>query len=444
MPASTRCAWTPTSPPPGRSGSASGSTARAPRSRATTGTPCWPACGLSTWTSTSGHTRTPPAGRPGPCPARSASPTSTRATSTRRASPRGCTPAPAPWPSSCRRWWPPPGPDADTSAVCSTPPATSRSAPSSWSTAPPTSWSTTAPAGADGCWPAGRSTARCSTRSSRRPKRSGRGPRSRSCAVRAAHRGGHGTDPPVDPPLHPTGRPGRPTAAGRPVEDRRRAGLPDLPRARARVRADHRAGPRRARHRPALPPYDTLERTWGPPLPHLFQRPAGGAHQVSAPASVRNWLKRTLERADLRDVDGPPIVPHDFRRLFATEVVNTGLPIHIAAAVLGHRALDTTPRLHRSIGSSDSKYSGLGQRPGCAHCCADHQRSDTTASEQDECRAGSTRPTTAARATGRRIPGIQSAVSAEEPQADTGRETQPSGSAVTCRVLRYPVRKDSR
>jgi Phage integrase family len=36
------------------------------------------------------------------------------------------------------------------------------------------------------------------------------------------------------------------------------------------------------------------------------------------------------------------LLPHDFRRLFATEVVNTGLPIHIAAAVLGHRALDTT------------------------------------------------------------------------------------------------------
>jgi integrase len=95
---------------------------------------------------------------------------------------------------------------------------------------------------------------------------------------------------------------------------------------------------------PLCPRYDTLERTWGPPLPHLFQRQVGGTHQVFSPASIRNWLDRTLERADLRDVDGTPIrfVPHDFRRLFATEVVNTGLPIHIAAAVLGHRGLDTT------------------------------------------------------------------------------------------------------
>lgn len=30
------------------------------------------------------------------------------------------------------------------------------------------------------------------------------------------------------------------------------------------------------------------------------------------------------------------------RRLFATDAVNTGLPIHIAAAVLGHRSIDTT------------------------------------------------------------------------------------------------------
>lgn len=46
----------------------------------------------------------------------------------------------------------------------------------------------------------------------------------------------------------------------------------------------------------------------------------------------------------MRDSDGSLITftPHDFRRLFATEAVNAGLPIHIAAAVLGHRKLDTT------------------------------------------------------------------------------------------------------
>ena len=97
---------------------------------------------------------------------------------------------------------------------------------------------------------------------------------------------------------------------------------------------------------PLCPRYDTRERTWGPPLPHLFRHPAGGAHQVRSPASVRNWFRgpRPLEPADLHDVDGSVITfrPHGLRGLFATEVVSTGLPIHIAAAVLGHRMLDTT------------------------------------------------------------------------------------------------------
>ena len=33
---------------------------------------------------------------------------------------------------------------------------------------------------------------------------------------------------------------------------------------------------------------------------------------------------------------------HDFRRIFTTELVNNGLPIHIGAAVLGHLSLETT------------------------------------------------------------------------------------------------------
>jgi integrase len=104
-----------------------------------------------------------------------------------------------------------------------------------------------------------------------------------------------------------------------------------------RVRAGHDSIP-------SCPRYDTLERVWGPPLPHPFQRPYGGGHQVFSPASVRNWINDTLELADLKEVDGTPIrfTPHDFRRLFATEVVNAGLPIHIAAAILGHKAIDTT------------------------------------------------------------------------------------------------------
>jgi integrase len=34
--------------------------------------------------------------------------------------------------------------------------------------------------------------------------------------------------------------------------------------------------------------------------------------------------------------------PHDFRRIFTTELVNSGLPIHIGAALLGHLNIQTT------------------------------------------------------------------------------------------------------
>ena len=46
--------------------------------------------------------------------------------------------------------------------------------------------------------------------------------------------------------------------------------------------------------------------------------------------------------AGLRDAGSPSVHPHDFRRLFTTELVNGGLPLHIAATLLGHLNLDTT------------------------------------------------------------------------------------------------------
>ncbi|MEE1942023.1 site-specific integrase [Streptomyces sp. TRM 70361] len=39
---------------------------------------------------------------------------------------------------------------------------------------------------------------------------------------------------------------------------------------------------------------------------------------------------------------GPKFTPHDFRRIFITELVNSGLPIHIGAALLGHLNVQTT------------------------------------------------------------------------------------------------------
>jgi len=55
-------------------------------------------------------------------------------------------------------------------------------------------------------------------------------------------------------------------------------------------------------------------------------------------------LKKLALRARITDVDGSQISfsPHDFRRIFSTETVNSGLSIHIAAKLLGHLDLNTT------------------------------------------------------------------------------------------------------
>lgn len=59
---------------------------------------------------------------------------------------------------------------------------------------------------------------------------------------------------------------------------------------------------------------------------------------------MQGILDRAVARAGLADVDGTPLrfTPHDFRRIFITELVNSGLPIHIGAALLGHLSLETT------------------------------------------------------------------------------------------------------
>jgi Phage integrase family len=61
-------------------------------------------------------------------------------------------------------------------------------------------------------------------------------------------------------------------------------------------------------------------------------------------AVVLRLLHLAIDHAGLRGPDGRPLryTPHDFRRIFATEAVSGGLPIHIAAKVLGHQDLNTT------------------------------------------------------------------------------------------------------
>ncbi|WP_375499356.1 tyrosine-type recombinase/integrase [uncultured Jatrophihabitans sp.] len=89
--------------------------------------------------------------------------------------------------------------------------------------------------------------------------------------------------------------------------------------------------------------YDPHEKLHGEPFPHLFARPVGTRQEVLSTNYVACVLGHLASVAGLTDA-GQPIrfTPHDFRRLFATDAVNNGLPLHIAAALLGHVNLDTT------------------------------------------------------------------------------------------------------
>jgi site-specific recombinase XerD len=95
---------------------------------------------------------------------------------------------------------------------------------------------------------------------------------------------------------------------------------------------------------PLVSRFDPHDKVWSPSLPFLFQRQIGSSRAVISPATVLNMLRRRC--AELAEHNpafcGIRFTPHDFRRLFATELVNNGLPIHIGAALLGHLDVGTT------------------------------------------------------------------------------------------------------
>lgn len=97
---------------------------------------------------------------------------------------------------------------------------------------------------------------------------------------------------------------------------------------------------------PAISRWDPYERLASPALPFLFQRTAshGYRSEVISHPMLKKMITDAMGRAGIRDAAGEPVrlTPHDFRRFFATEAVSSGLPIHIAARLLGHHSLATT------------------------------------------------------------------------------------------------------
>ena len=95
---------------------------------------------------------------------------------------------------------------------------------------------------------------------------------------------------------------------------------------------------------PLVASYDVRERVWNPPMPLLFQRSIGSEERAFTPTAIRNLLIGALAATGLTGANGDPLIfsPHDFRRIFVTDAIMSGLPPHIAQVICGHKNIDTT------------------------------------------------------------------------------------------------------
>ncbi|MFD4503687.1 tyrosine-type recombinase/integrase [Streptomyces sp. NPDC058457] len=95
---------------------------------------------------------------------------------------------------------------------------------------------------------------------------------------------------------------------------------------------------------PLVASYDHGERVWNPPMPLLFQWSGGGQNRVVSMSTIRKGLDETLDASGLTDNTGQPLryQPHDFRRIFVTDAIMSGLPPHIAQIIVGHKNISTT------------------------------------------------------------------------------------------------------
>lgn len=68
-----------------------------------------------------------------------------------------------------------------------------------------------------------------------------------------------------------------------------------------------------------------------------------------SPGLLGKLLRDAWSLAQIRNAAGGDQIyatPHDFRRMFVTESIASGLPIHIAAKLLGHASITTTQAYH--------------------------------------------------------------------------------------------------
>ncbi|MFD4420240.1 tyrosine-type recombinase/integrase [Agromyces sp. NPDC058484] len=103
---------------------------------------------------------------------------------------------------------------------------------------------------------------------------------------------------------------------------------------RQRVRGDEHQVPLAVR-------YDDAEKTFSPPLPFLFQRRLRTHNRVFSHSTIRTFLIYALKISGVGD-EKTKLTAHDFRRIFATDALRTGLPVHILSKVMGHLNIATT------------------------------------------------------------------------------------------------------
>src|SRR5579863_1446431 len=92
---------------------------------------------------------------------------------------------------------------------------------------------------------------------------------------------------------------------------------------------------------PVCDHWDLLEKRPRPPAPYLIQ---GIRHPSTAGIqTIRSRIREISIAAGARRSDGSPLVllPHDCRRVFASEHLNNNTPVHVIQALLGHASPDT-------------------------------------------------------------------------------------------------------
>ncbi|MGH9077494.1 MAG: tyrosine-type recombinase/integrase [Acidimicrobiales bacterium] len=95
---------------------------------------------------------------------------------------------------------------------------------------------------------------------------------------------------------------------------------------------------------PLVISYDIHERVWNSPMPLLFQWRSGMEQRPITSSTIRALVANALAGTGITDASGRPLrfIPHDFRRIFVTDALTSGLPPHIAQVICGHQDINTT------------------------------------------------------------------------------------------------------